>query len=86
MDGDLFLDFEREGPGMSLLTPEQVRAVIGSADDEIVAAIIATGAKQEDVVEAQSLAEEQADIVGQGEREIRGPVMEVYVILTSRNE
>ncbi len=68
---------------MSALTHDQVKAVVGPIGEEKLAAVIATGAKLEDVVEAEALVAGESDIVGQGESPIRGPVMEVYVILTS---
>jgi len=67
---------------MTTLTYKQVRGVVGEIDDGKLAAIIATGAKLEEVVEANALAVGKTDIVGQGESTVRGPVMEVYVILT----
>ena len=68
---------------MTRITHEQVEAVIGPVDNLKVTAIIATGARLEDIVEAQALVAGQSDIAGGGERQISGLAMEVYVILTS---
>ena len=70
---------------MTLLTQDQVKKITGLTDEERIAAIIATGAKLEDIVEAKALASGKSDIVGQGEREVKGLTMEVFVILTSEH-
>jgi len=68
---------------MNELTYDQVRNVVGAIDNEKLAAIVATGANLKEIIEGNALAIQKTDIVGQGETAIRGPVMEVYIILTS---
>lgn len=65
------------------MTLEQLKQIVGSIGDQKLAAILASGARIEDVVEAKALAEGKSDIVGQGEQVIRGPVKEVLTILTA---
>ena len=67
------------------MTSEQVRQIVGPVGDQELAAIMASGAKLEDIVEAKALADGKSDIAGQGERAIRGPVKEVLIILTAGN-
>ena len=62
---------------------EQLKQIVGSIGDQKLAAILASGARIEDVVEAKALADGKSDIVGQGEQVIRGPVNEVLTILTA---
>ena len=64
------------------MTSEQLKHIVGPIDEQKLAAILASGAKIEDVVEAKALADGKSDIVGQGEQVIRGPVKEVLIILT----
>ena len=64
------------------MTSEQLKQIVGPIDEQKLAAILASGAKIEDVVEAKALADGKSDIVGQGEQVIRGPVKEVLIILT----
>ena len=68
---------------MTKLTYEQITSVVGPAHREKVEAIIASGASLKDLMEAQALISEESDIAGEGERQVGGHVMEVYVILTS---
>jgi len=65
------------------MTLEQLKQIVGSIGDQKLAAILASGARIEDVVEAKALADGKSDIVGQGEQVIRGPVREVLTILTA---
>jgi len=67
---------------MTILTHDQVIEIVGPMDEETLAAIIATGAKLDDIIEAKALANGKDDIVGKGEREVHGLMMEVFVILT----
>ena len=64
------------------MTSEQLTQIVGPIDQRKLAAILSSGAKIEDVVEAKALADGKSDIVGQGEQVIRGPVKEVLIILT----
>ena len=64
------------------MTGEQLKQIVGPMDEQKLAAILASGARIEDVVEAKALAEGKSDVVGQGEQVIRGPVKEVLIILT----
>lgn len=63
------------------MTSEQLKKIVGSIGERELAAILASGAKPEDIVEAKALADGKSDIVGQGEQVIRGPVKEVLIIL-----
>ncbi|NNJ77442.1 MAG: hypothetical protein HKP56_20040 [Anderseniella sp.] len=65
------------------MTGEQLKQIVGSIDEQKLAAILASGARIEDVVEAKALANGKSDVVGQGEQVIRGPVKEVLIILTA---
>ena len=60
---------------------EQLQQIVGDIGEQQLAAILATGAKVEDIVEAKALADGKSDVVGQGEQVIRGPVKEVLIIL-----
>lgn len=62
---------------------EQLKHIVGSIEDQKLAAILASGARIEDIVEAKALADGKSDVVGQGEQAIRGPVKEVLTILTA---
>ena len=62
---------------------EQLQQIVGPIDEQKLAAILASGARIEDVVEAKALADGKSDVVGQGEQVIRGPVKEVLIILTA---
>ncbi len=64
------------------MTGEQLKQIVGPIDEQKLAAILASGARIEDVVEAKALADGKSDVVGQGEQVIRGPVKEVLIILT----
>lgn len=65
------------------MTLEQLKQIVGSIGEQKLAAILASGARIEDVIEAKALADGKSDIVGQGEQVIRGPVKEVLTILTA---
>lgn len=65
------------------MTIEQVRQIVGSVGEQKLAAILVSGAKLEDIIEAKALTDGKSDIVGQGEHAIRGPVKEVLTILTA---
>jgi len=65
------------------MTTEQVRQIVGSVGEQKLAAILVSGAKLEDIIEAKALTDGKSDIVGQGEQAIRGPVKEVLTILTA---
>ena len=65
------------------MTGEQLKQIVGPIDEQKLAAILASGARIEDVVEAKALADGKSDVVGQGEQVIRGPVKEVLTILTA---
>jgi len=65
------------------MTGEQLQQIVGPIDEQKLAAILASGARIEDVVEAKALADGKSDVVGQGEQVIRGPVKEVLIILTA---
>ena len=67
------------------MTTEQLKQIVGPIDEQKLAAILQSGARIEDVVEAKALADGRSDIVGQGEQVIRGPVKEVLTILTGNN-
>ncbi len=67
---------------MSQITHERLQQIVGDIDDNKLAAIQASGAKLEDVIEAKALADGKSDVVGQGEQALRGPVKEVFIILT----
>lgn len=64
------------------MTAEQLKQIVGSIDEQKLAAILASRARIEDIVEAKALADGKSDVVGQGEQVIRGPVKEVLIILT----
>lgn len=67
------------------MTTEQLKQIVGNIDEQKLAAILASGARIEDVVEAKALADGKSDVVGQGEQVIRGPVKEVLIVLTGSN-
>lgn len=70
---------------MSNVTRQRVEDILGALNDDIFAAIEATGASLAQVIEAKSLAEGTNDIVGTGESALAGPVKEVLIILGGRN-
>ncbi|MGJ3265634.1 MAG: hypothetical protein ACFE0R_20640 [Salinarimonas sp.] len=53
---------------VDMLTREEVRAVAGPIDDITVAEIIATGATQEDLAEAQAWVENNEAMLNEGRR------------------
>lgn len=61
----------------------QLKQVVGSVGDRKLAAILAPGARIEDVAEAKALTDGNSDVVGQGEQVIRGPAEDVVTILIS---
>ncbi|MGB5212446.1 MAG: hypothetical protein WBN88_02210 [Anderseniella sp.] len=65
------------------MTREQLQQIVGPIDEQKLAAILASGARIEDVVEAKALADGKSNVVGQGEQVIRGPVKEDLIILTA---
>lgn len=67
------------------MTAEQLKQIVGHIGEQQLAAILASGARVEDVIEAKALADGKSDMVGQGEQVIRGPVKEVLIILTGNN-
>ena len=70
---------------MSQVTRVAAEEVLGTLDDNIFAAIKATGASLADIAEAKSLADGNSDIAGQGERALTGPTKEVLTILSARH-
>ena len=64
------------------LTRSQVVGVIGERDEKIISAVLATGARVEDVTEAFALATGKSDIVGTGEQPLSGAAAEVYLLLS----
>jgi hypothetical protein len=65
------------------MTREQLKEIFGATSEEKLTAIYNSGARLEDVIEAKAIVDGKADIAGLGEREIRGSVRDVLVILTS---
>jgi len=70
---------------MSQITRQGAEDLLGALDDNVFAAIEATGASLAQVAEARSLANGTSDIVGAGESALAGPVKEVLIILGNRN-
>lgn len=67
---------------MSATTRESLREILGQVDDNTLAAIQASGASLQDVIDAKALVDGKSDIVGQGEQAIPGPVKQVLTILS----
>ncbi len=65
------------------LTRQEVIEVVGRMDDDRVAAIIATGATLEDLVEAYAWASDETDALADAEKSLSGTVAEVYDILVA---
>ncbi len=65
------------------LSHEDVTGVVGALDDDKIAAIIATGATMEDLVEAYAWASDETDALADSEKSLSGTVAEVYDILIS---
>jgi len=64
------------------LTRSQVVNVIGERNEKTISAVLATGARIEDVTEAYALATGKSDIVGTGEQSLSGAAAEVYLLLS----
>lgn len=69
---------------MSHVTRVAAEDMLGVLDDNVFAAIEATGASLADIAEAKLLADGTSDVAGQGERAITGPTKEVLTILSTR--
>ena len=69
---------------MNHVTRKAAEDILGALDDNVFAAIEATGAGLADIAEAKSLADGTSDVAGQGERAISGPTKEVLTILSTR--
>jgi hypothetical protein len=68
--------------GSAPLTIADVRAIVPDLDHARAEAIVATGARAEEVSEAYALATGRNDFEGSGESPLSGATEEVYVILT----
>jgi hypothetical protein len=65
------------------VTRTDVIDVVGRIDDEKIAAIIATGASVEELVEAYEWAADEADDLAEAGRSLSGTVAVVYDILVA---
>ena len=63
------------------LAHDDVTDVVGRIDDEKVAAIIATGATLEELVEAYAWTVDESDALADAEKSLSGTVAEIYDIL-----
>lgn len=70
---------------MSNVTRQSIEDILGALNDDVFAAIEATGASLTQVKEAKSLADGTSDIVGTGEGALAGPVQQVLIILGRSN-
>lgn len=70
---------------MSQVTRQGAEEILGALDDNVFAAIEATGASLAQIAEAKTLADGTSDIFGSGESALAGPVKEVLIILGERN-
>jgi DNA polymerase III gamma/tau subunit len=68
------------------ITPQDVRDIVGALDDAKVAALLATGAKPEELEEAMAWASGESDVMGELERPLEGVVARLYEILMSGEE
>lgn len=68
------------------LTRDDVLDVVGELDDDKVAAIIATGADMEELVEAYAWVSDESDALADAEKSLTGKVALVYEILMSGEE
>lgn len=68
------------------LTHEDVVDVVGHLEDDKVAAVIATGATLEELVEAYAWASDETDALADQEKSLTGAVAAVYDILVSGEE
>ena len=71
---------------MSSITRKGTEDILGALDDNVFAAMEATGASLKEISEAKSLAEGASDIVGTGESALSGPTKEVLTILLGTNK
>jgi hypothetical protein len=77
-------DFEEGKFRMNTIARADVEDLLGTLDDNLFAALEATGATLSEITEAKSLADGTSDIVGQGERALAGPVQQAMIILRER--
>jgi hypothetical protein len=68
------------------LTSEDVVGVVGAIDDDKIAAIIATGATTEELVEAYAWASDETDALAEARKSLAGAVADVYDILAAGEE
>lgn len=71
------------GMGKAPLTRDDLEAVLGPIDDEKAAAILATGASQEELVEAWTWAAGDSEPLAAAGKSLTGRVADVYEILTA---
>ncbi|MBI4183015.1 MAG: hypothetical protein HY521_03325 [Proteobacteria bacterium] len=69
-----------------LTRDDVIRVLGGQVADHTIAAIIATGATPEELLEAYAWATGQSDVMGEVERPRAGAVGQVYEILTADEE
>jgi hypothetical protein len=65
------------------LSHDDVAAMVGTADDATIAAILAIGPTAEDLTEALAWVEGKDDVMGEMERPLTGKVAQIYDILTA---
>ena len=68
------------------LTHDHVVRVVGHIDDDKIAAIIATGATVDELVEAFAWASDETDVLGEARCSLRGRVSSLVDILTADDE
>lgn len=73
-------------PPAAPLTHQDVVDVVGAMEDDKIAAVIATGATMEELVEAYAWASDETDALAEAEKSLSGAVADVYDILTAGEE
>ncbi len=63
-----------------------ITGIVGTLDDDKVAAILGTGASVEDITEAFAWANAEDDVLGEVEKSLSGTVARVYDILTADDD
>jgi len=71
---------------MISMTPDNLKEILGDLDEGTLAAIQASSANLQEVIDAKAIADGKSDIVGQGEQPISGPVKQVLTILSGHGQ
>lgn len=62
---------------------QDVTSIVGTLDDDKIAAILATGASEEEIAEAFAWANAEDDVLGEVEKSLSGTVAQIFDILTA---